>query len=370
MFIVTNRDVDESRNDPGALGDTPNPKGPNELRLAEATRKGRGWHVQVLPDLMTPAMAREIGLDSLTVPGTGEPVPSSRYVASKILERINRSIDANGTVARRNFLFFIHGFNNDVAAALDRAERLEKAYGVEVLVYSWPANGGGGVRGTLSYKSDKRDALASVGALDRCFGRIKHYMDEAHRANVARIEAEAWRLYPDDAEKWDRHFTRQSQKACPFKLTLMTHSMGTYLFKHLLMSTVYRWKELIFDNVVLVAADTNNEDHAHWLDRMPYRNRIYVTLNENDSALKASRMKMGEHQKARLGHYPYELSARRVVYVDFTGEPRVADSHAYFEGNALKHPPVRRFFLDAFNGLNAEAAMAYDPSRNLHRLGR
>ena len=86
------------------------------------------------------------------------------------------------------------------------------------------------------------------------------------------------------------------------------------------------------------------------------RGRIFITINEQDGALLASRMKMGEEQKVRLGHYPYLLTSQRAVYVDFTKEAHVGDSHAYFEGAVLTNERIRRFFDEAFNGAAAEAA--------------
>lgn len=65
-------------------------------------------------------------------------------------------------------MLVVHGYNNTLNEVLDRAEAIEKLYDVEVLVFSWPSKGGG-VKGVASYKSDKSDAGASVGALDRCF---------------------------------------------------------------------------------------------------------------------------------------------------------------------------------------------------------
>ena len=58
MFIVTNRIVDESKHsEKDAFGDKPM-AGPNELRLAEATRKGKKWQVDIPPDRITAPMAR------------------------------------------------------------------------------------------------------------------------------------------------------------------------------------------------------------------------------------------------------------------------------------------------------------------------
>jgi esterase/lipase superfamily enzyme len=264
----------------------------------------------------------------------GKPVYASRYLSRKLQRMVNpAAFGLKGT--GRNVLFFVHGFNNDVAAVLDRAAHLATTYGVEVVPFSWPANGGG-VKGVASYKSDKRDAMASIGALDRAIARLNELLQELHTDHVQRIEAEATKRFGTDAEKWDRFFSAQAHKWCPFTINMMLHSMGNYVFKHLLQSSSYRGDALVFDNVLLVAADTNNAGHAEWVDRIQCRGRIFVTINERDSALAASRMKLGEQQLARLGHCPHSLDARKAVYVDFTDQAYVGDSHAYFEGRPLQ----------------------------------
>lgn len=372
MFIVTNREVDETRTTvKDAFKSQANARGPNELRLAEAVREGGKWKVRILPDQITDKMAKEVGLEpTLDAAGKPQPIFASSYVARRILARVNPKM-AGGTGKGRNLLFFVHGFNNNVEAVLDRAEQLEQTYGVEVLPFTWPANGGG-VHGVVSYKSDKRDALASTGAFDRCLGRLEQILHAIHEEHVQRVEALANKRYGSgdkiDAEQWDRFFTEQSQKWCPFSVSMMTHSMGNYLFKHLLKSSIYRGDRLLFDNVVMVAADTNNEGHAEWVDKIQCRNRVYITLNERDSALSASRMKLGEQQLARLGHYPHKLDSRQAVYVDFTGQPSVGTSHAYFEGEPLKNERVKRFFQAAFNGETAEDGLRFEAARNLYRL--
>lgn len=368
MFIVTNREVDETRTDLKAFGSKPNSLGPNELRLAEATRTGKKWRVKVLPDKIDDATAKKAGLKAEIDPQTNKPKPiyASRYAARKILARVNPAM-VGGRAKGRNLLFFVHGFNNNVEAVLDRAEQLEKNYGVEVIPFTWPANGGG-VHGVASYKSDKRDALASTGALDRCLGKLDNYLQEIHQEHVRNVESEANKRFPDDAEKWDQFFSAQADRWCPFSVNMMLHSMGNYLFKHLLKSSTYRGNLLIFDNVVLASADTNNEAHAEWVDRIQCRGRIFITINEKDGALLASRLKMGEQQKARLGHYPYGLNSEHGVYVDFTKEPKVGDAHAYFEGSALKNDRTRRFFDEAMNGERAEQRLDYDVARNMYRF--
>ncbi len=264
-----------------------------------------------------------------------------------------------------HLLLYVHGFNNDLEAVLNRAEKLQHNFNVEVIIFSWPANGGG-VKGVLSYKSDKADALASVGAFNRVLERLQLLVAKLNAEYVAELEQETEQKYSQDAEKWDRYFSRAVAARCPFTINLMLHSMGNYLYKHLLSSSVYSGNQLIFDNIIMVAADTNNEDHARWVDKIQCRNRLYITLNEHDAALRASRMKMGEKQKARLGHYLRRLEAKTASYINFTDQPQVGNSHAYFEDNALHNPKVRHFFQLAFHGQSADHSLSYDAARNLY----
>ncbi|NMG04855.1 hypothetical protein [Azoarcus taiwanensis] len=92
MYIVTNREVDESASDVGrAFGSRPNRLGPNELRFAEAWRERGKWQVRILPDQVTGEMAKEVGLVAPADPETGETLPlyASSYVARKLQRRIN-----------------------------------------------------------------------------------------------------------------------------------------------------------------------------------------------------------------------------------------------------------------------------------------
>jgi len=358
VFIVTNRRVHESKSDLDAFGSEPSEKGPNELRMAEAKRVGTKWKVNVFPNVLSAADAAAAGLKRRT-DENGDPVPffASQLLARRILDRLEQ-LD-------RNLVLFVHGFNNDLKAVLDRAQAFEDTYKVEVLVFTWPANGGGAA-GTLSYKSDKRDAMASIGGLSRVFNKLADFLDESNEERIKKIEEEATRRFPNDDEKWNRFLTLAAERGCPFTVNLVLHSMGNYLYKHVQESSAHRVDRLTFDNVVMIAADVNNDDHATWVDAIAARNRIYITINEDDVALRASRIKAGDEQKARLGHYAYNLCAQRAVYVDFTNAPHVGDSHAYFEGKPLVNKAVKKFFQRAFDGLRAEESLEFQAARRLY----
>jgi esterase/lipase superfamily enzyme len=358
MFIVTNRQVFENRRNLKAFGPKPNPEGPNELRMAEAKKVGGAWKIKILPDTVSAAMANEVGI--------AEGAFSSAYVMQRLMARVNPKL-VGKTGKGRNLVLFVHGFNNNLEATVERALAFEKNYGVEVLVFSWPANGGG-VKGVVSYKSDKRDARASVGALDRVLAKLNSGLLTIHAEHEQRVTELANQRFGDDADAWDAFYTEKSEKWCPFTINLVLHSMGNYLFKCLMTSSVYHARDLIFDNVVMVAADTNSEHHADWVEEIPARKRVIITINENDHALKASRMKMGELQRARLGHYLFGLDAGNAIYANFTNTSKVGRSHGYFEGDPISNPKVKKFFQHAFNGEEPELRMRlpYNSARNTY----
>ncbi|MGR8919098.1 MAG: alpha/beta hydrolase [Gammaproteobacteria bacterium] len=354
MFIITNRKLHTRKQGLDQFGKTPNERGPNELRIVEATRNGAGWNVDVLDDTLSRAQKEALGLP------VSKTAYASRYVAQKLLERVQDG--------KRNLLFFVHGFNNDIEAVLERAEGLEQRYGVEVVSFSWPANGGG-VTGVPSYKSDKRDARASAGAVYRALEKARDYLDTFNAALMDDIRKKAAEKFPDNYERRNDYITRMADKGCPFKVSLLLHSMGNYLFKQIQRSSTYDGHHMLFDNVILAAADTNNADHASWVDRIACRRRIFVTINEDDSALRISRIKTGDEQRARLGHFPHRLDSREAFYVNVTEAPDVGSSHAYFEGEPVskKSGNLFKFFNAAVNGERAEKYLEFHAPSNSWR---
>lgn len=302
MILITNRNiVREASVVEESFGENFNEKGPDELRIAEVAKAKGKWKMNI----------------------------SKEQDKSFPSEKIFLKLQKNMAEKNRNCLFFVHGFNNDLEDVLERGLQFEKNFKTEVVAFSWPANGGG-VRGAASYKSDKRDAKMSVNALDRCFEKLHQYLQ------------------------------KRQKTACSQSFNLMLHSMGNYLAKSLMLSSVYQNETLIFDNIIMACADVNNEGHADWVDRLAHRRRVYITINENDSALHLSRMKFGEQQQARLGHCAQNLRSKNAVYLDFTHAERVETSHAYFEGGPLKNPNVKKVFDLICNGKKAERHLNYD----------
>lgn len=319
MFIVTNRNLQEQEPPERRFGEFFNKKGPSELRIAEANKVDGEWQIEVFPDTMT--------------------YQNSRMLASEALFLREQE---QMRVKKQNLLFFIHGFNTTFEAALEIGYALETLYSAKVLLFTWPSNGSESrraidkARGVLSYKSDKREAEDSIGALDRCFEAILAYLNK----------------YQD--------------RACEQSFNLACHSMGNYILERLLRSDLYDRETIFFDNIVLLAADVNNPDHQEWVDNLRYRKRLYITINEDDFALEASRLKFGEQQRPRLGHWIRNLKARNAFYINLT--PQVGKSHSYFVDDSLNQPKVRHLFESIFNGRPVEQDLNFNAPLGVYEL--
>ena len=360
MYLITNRTLTNAKN-LKAFGKTPNPKGPNELLLVNVEKSGRSWNVKPvvnrLPVNTVKSLKSKYKLDiDIKTPWHG-----SLKVACELFDQ--------ALTENKSILFFVHGYNNDVADVLKAAHEIESLYNVIVVPFTWPANGGGVISGTASYLSDKSDARASAGALNRAIGKIQQFHLMLTRAQKQRHQEAAFKKHPYNPEAAATLFTKLMEKNCSVKISLLCHSMGNYVFKHTLSTSENATSKLVFDNVCLVAADTNNENHVRWVGELDVRNRVYVVINENDSALKASRIKPGEEQKARLGHYIKQLNSPNAHYIDVTDAEHVDSEHTYFKGSSTrKNKKLKVLFDGMLNGMSVEQALAYHADNNTYKL--
>ena len=355
MYILTNREVIESKTGLEQFGKRVNAKGPSELRVAEVTRCGQDWQVEFPHDTLSPGLARDL-IDKRRLPLN----PADSHFAT--LKAACELAD-EARSRKRHILFFVHGYNNDMGDVVQQACALQERYPVIVVPFSWPANGGG-VSGIVSYESDKRDARASTGAMERVLRKFHGYRKGLTEARRQALWQTAGERHPHNNPEREALYAALLDRDCPFTVNAMFHSMGNYLLKHMLKSSIADGTGLIFDNVLLVAADTNNLDHKLWVERIRFRKRLFITINENDYALAASRAKAGPEQLARLGHFLRNLDAGNAHYINFTGVPEVGKSHAYFNDPAQNNEQVREFFTRAFTGDTAEDALRFHDEGN------
>ncbi|NOR46384.1 MAG: alpha/beta hydrolase [Candidatus Delongbacteria bacterium] len=359
MYVITNREL-KNKKGLDIFGKVPNPCGPLELRIVEVIKKGKTWQTSVttdkLPQKKVKAIKKKFNLD---IDETGDWYASLR-IACELFERAQKE--------KKSILFFVHGYNNDVEDVMKVAEDLEKTHGVIVVPFTWPANGGGAVTGTLAYKSDKSDARASEGALNRAVGKLQYFHTLFVSGHKKILQAKANQKHKNNYEAAQALFSKLMSIECSTTINLLCHSMGNYVLKKTLLNGGNSTSQLVFDNVCLVAADTNNNNHANWVENLDVRNRVYIVINENDFALRASRIKPGEEQKARLGHYVKKLNSDNAHYINVTDVDKVDKQHSYFVGDSMKNVKLKTIFTGMFNGQAIENQLNYQSDTNTYVL--
>ena len=361
MFLITNRALDKKAKGLKIFGKKPNAEGPNELRLVNVNRVKNSWQVKEVQDRLTPKAVKmlnnkyRLGLD------LSKQWHGSLKVACEIFEQARSQ--------QKSILFFTHGYNNDVEDVLKAAIEMERLYDVIVVPFTWPANGGGVISGTAAYKSDKADARVSAGAMNRAVGKIQQFHLLLTAARKSQLRERAGKKHADNIQEADAYFSQLMEKDCAVSLNLLCHSMGNYVYKNTFKNSGNATSKLVFDNVCLVAADANNKNHAQWVEKIDVRNRVNIVINEKDSALKASRMKPGDEQLARLGHYTKKLNSDNAHYIDVTGAAHVGSEHTYFKGDAVKkNAALKEMFHEMFNGRSVEGMLGYRADNNSYRL--
>ena len=359
MYLITNRKISKASG-LKCLGSSPNIKGPNELRLVKVNKLAKEWEVTPLDDQLSTKRVNELNEHYHLELDLKKEWYGSLEVACELFQKARKE--------KKSILFFAHGYNNDVSDILETAFEIECLYNVIVVPFTWPANGGGVISGAAAYLSDKSDARASAGAFNRAIGiiqRLHLLLTESLQKNHLHTAFEKHPTNPNEAAAL---FTKLIETDCNIKINLLCHSMGNYLLKHTFCSSENNTSQLVFDNVLLIAADTNNEDHSNWVNKLDVRKRVYIVINENDSALRVSRIKPGEEQKARLGHYLNKLNSENALYIDLTDAQYVDSQHSYFKGNTVKkNEELKVLFKMMFSGESVEHLLSYQVDKNTYK---
>lgn len=360
MYVITNRNIVRQKG-LRAFSKKLNSKGPNELRLMKVTQKeDESWNVEPVMDRLDKKMVDTLNKKYNLGIDTTQEWYGSLQVACELFDRARKD--------KKSILFFVHGYNNDVEDVLIAAKEIERLHNVIVVPFTWPANGGGAVSGTLSYKSDKSDARASAGALNNALGKIQQLHGLLTAARKSTLQGKADRQFQNNPMKAMSYFSKLLDEDCVVTINLLCHSMGNYLLKHSLNTSESTATKLIFDNINLVAADTNNADHDEWVKKLDARKRVNIVINENDFALKTSRIKPGDEQLARLGHYLRQLDSPNAHYIDVTDAKHIGSKHTYFKGDAMANKKLKKMFTDMFNGRSVEQNLTYYPDNNSYKL--
>jgi hypothetical protein len=158
MYFITNREFDTSKRGYAKFTKHPNAKGPNELQAIEITGVTTPKFKLLNDQLSATEVKRFKNKFSLDI-DENAPHYASLTVVCNIFEQARKGC--------KNILLYVHGYNNDIEDVYSTAREIERLYDVIVVTFTWPANCGGALSGTLSYLADKRDAKASQDALNR-----------------------------------------------------------------------------------------------------------------------------------------------------------------------------------------------------------
>jgi esterase/lipase superfamily enzyme len=359
MYIITNRDVAEKGNDLGIFGKKPNINGSNELRLVKMDKDG---HFNLYEDKLEQSKVLDLKEEFKLNINEHDDYYASLDVACEIFREARAK--------NKQILVFVHGYNNDMDDIVKTAKALEKTYKKSIIViFSWPANGGGVLSGTLSYLSDKRDAIQSTGALNNFLDKLDGYHKLITQGQNKKIIAEYKKALSENPENAKAKYVDSIKEECKTTINLLCHSMGNYVLKYATIPSTRALDKPIFDNVCLVAADVNNKDHKYWVRKIEVKNRLYIVINEKDSALGASRIKPGESQLKRLGHYPKSLNAENTTYINITNADNLNREHSYFKGKPVKkNIKLNKLFLGMFHGKVVEDKLLYQASTNSYVL--
>lgn len=306
IIVISNREVNPGATDESLFGEKTNAKGPDEIRLAEAEfdKSTGGWRLNLLEE------------KNLT--------PENRP-SQKLFKRVIQGIKEKKF--KSDWVFYIHGFNQSFKKTLDAGYEIAQKYDVEVILFSWASNPGGLV--TVEYQRAQQAAKASANAIDRTLEMLGRYLKD--------------RPWPD-------------VETCSVRFNLLAHSLGNYLLEHFVRNPVFSGETRIFDNIIFHQADVDNRRHRFWVDRVEHGRRLYITINENDSVLKASDL----INPNRLGNTVNGLDSKRAIYLDFTGGKGVKREHNFFLGDH-GNKSIEKFFRRVLTSRRGELVAGLKP---------
>lgn len=213
------------------------------------------------------------------------------------------SIDQNLTLVlmeNKPLLFYIHGRGDEPKKSVDKKilVRLEKEYGIKVLMFNWDSKGF-----VLSRPVER--ALESAPYLNEVVEKI--------------VE-----------------FRKQHPESQIIPISLLVHSMGSIVLRKSLEADLNLSfnDEPIFTNILITGSDEDAQEHDKWIQKLKAKGTIILTFNENDGTLRWSFHSLG---KTPLGKGPVPPLASNIYYLDVTG--LVGTTHRLFLKN-LQHNQV------------------------------
>lgn len=305
IYVVSNRDIDESKTDEHLFGDNFNQGGSDVIRVAKAEYDS-GWELSLLEEDMSNGAIKEPTYEIF------------KYCAD----------------STKPCVIFIHGFNQSLAKNLKKCREIE-SYGVNVIAFSWPSNPGPNfiLRKIKEYRKARKNARRSVFALERFFDKLAFFVESEGSAGQIK--------------------------------TLAIHSLGNYLTQAFVQNPDFDSQTRVFKNIILHQADVDSIGHDKWVDNLGMNSRVIITINETDDVLDFSDVINPD----RLGNTVGNLGSLRARYYDFTDAKGTDDSHRLWHEPADENGNIKVFFERAFHGKSIlRTGMAFNPKLNCYEV--
>lgn len=166
----------------------------------------------------------------------------------KIIKKFNQDFP------KKNILFYVHGRSKTLEKEWNNIHNVEKNYNVKVLMLHWDSWSNQISRPVNNAKVASYPLFLSLGIINN----LKQH-------NPSLFENK--------------------------KTFLLCHSMGNIIFKTYIEKyfSYHKLNSDLFDSIIFNGADVPFNQHNKWLSKVNFGKKIYVTMNENDSVLLASR---------------------------------------------------------------------------------
>jgi len=175
----------------------------------------------------------------------------SSFAPEDIAEVIGRVTNED---PKKSILFYIHGRGKHPEKGLKYLPRLEKRYGIRVIMFHWP-----------SWKN----------SISR---PVENAILSANELNIALRGLHSYKMMSPEK------FTKR-------KLSLLFHSMGNIVGKTFIEDYYNKgdFNKEYFDTIIFNAPDVPNKKHRRWMDKVDFSSNTYVIINSDDSVLIGSK---------------------------------------------------------------------------------